>query len=236
MARPVAGRGAAVNGFNSLKKNLRLSVSPTNGDLFVASGSSGRGSRWQLVRFCNGFGEMVLDIPWEVVNLFCSPDGVLYVSGTTSVQKLEGSQFSPVINSDQLPEEYRFLASDMFVLRKEAVYICISDKMNKRILRFSEGESLPSVVAEFRERETQLGALFVTEDERIFVADRRNHKILVTDATKRTCDSELDFLGLGEPLDLSVEGERLYVLIEGGDSFRRMYQCVLPRKLELHGF
>ena len=122
-ARPVAGRGAAVNGFHSLKKNLRLSVSPTNGDLFVASGSSGTGSRWQLVRFCNGFGEMVLDIPWEVVNLFCPPNGVLYVSGTTSVQKLEGSQFSPVINSDQLPEEYRFLASDMFVLRKEAVYI-----------------------------------------------------------------------------------------------------------------
>ena len=234
--RTVAGSGAAVNGFNSLTKNLRLSVSPTNGDLFVACGSSDR-SRWQLVRFGNGFGEMVLDIPWEVVNVFCSPNGVLYVLGTFSVQKLEGSQLSPVINSHQLPEEYKFLASDMFVLRKEAVYIYISDNMNKRILRFSEGEPLPTVVAEFRERETHLGALFVTEDERIFVADRRNHKILVTDATERTCNSELDLLQLGEPLDLSVEDEKLYVLIlEGRDNIRCLCHFALPRRLKLDGF
>ena len=233
-SRPVAGRGAAVNGFNSLKKNLRLSVSQTNGGLFVASSSSDTEPRWQLVRFCNGFGEMVLDIPWEVINVCCSPHGVLYVLGTTSVQKVEGSQLSPVINSEQLPKEYRFLTSDMFVLRKEAIYIYISDNMNKRILRFSEGESIPTVVAEFREGETQLGALFVTEDERIFVADRRNHKILITDAADRSC-SELDLFQLGEPLDFVVEGERLYVWIEGSDT-GGMYQFAVPRKLELHGF
>ena len=122
----------------------------------------------------------------------------------------------------------------MFVLRKEAIYIYISDNMNKRILRFSEGESIPTIVAEFREGETQLGALFVTEDERIFVADRRNHKILITDAAERSC-SELDLFQLGEPLDFVVEGERLYVWIEGRDT-GGMYQCAVPRKLELHGF
>ena len=231
--RVLAGKGAPVNGFNSLNEDVRLSVAP-NGDLFVASGSS---TRWQLVRFCNGSGEIILDIPWEVTNVFCSRDGVLYVLGTTSVQKLEGSQLSPVINSEQLPEEYRFLASDMFALRKEGVYIYISDNMNKRVLRFFEGESIPTVVAEFREREPQLGSLFVTEDERIFVADRRNRKILTTDA-ERTC-SELDLAELGEPVDLlvedDVEPEILNVLIQGSDR-GSMHQFFLPRRLKLDGF
>ena len=121
-----------------------------------------------------------------------------------------------------------------FVSKQEVLYI--SDWANKRILRFAEGTSVPTVVADFKDRDgVDLGGLFVTEDERIFVCDRANYQILMTDAGERTSLSELDVSEHGCCQDLLVQDGFLNVLVrrntqEGWEGW--VQQFVLPPTLE----
>ena len=73
---------------------------------------------------------------------------------------------------------------------------------------------MPTVVADLKDRDgVDLAGLFVTEDERIFVCDFVNRRILMTDAGEKVSCSELDVSELGKPSDLLVQDGFLNVLI-----------------------
>ena len=149
----------------------------------------------------------------------------------TRVQKVEGSRLIPLLDSKDLPKEHAFDAYYIFVSKQEVLYI--SDYENDRILRFAEGTSVPTVVGDFGDRDgVNLAGLFVTEDERIFVCDTGNRRILMTDTGEKTSSSELDVSELGKPFDLLVEDRFLNVLIhrETGDGW--VQQFALPPTLE----
>ena len=84
----------------------------------------------------------------------CSPNGVIYVldAGGTRVQKVEGSRLMPMVDSEELPEEHAFRRIHTFLYRIRKV-LYISDCENDRILRFAEGTSVPTVVADFGDRD-----------------------------------------------------------------------------------
>ena len=230
--RVVAGEGAAINGFNRVQESRGLAMLP-NGEMIVGHGDADEGS--QLLSFQDGVGKLLLHVP-DLQDVCCSPNGLIYVldADGTRVQKVEGSRLIPVVDSKELPEERAFSAIYIFVSKQEALYI--SDYENDRILRFAEGTSVPTVVADFRDRHgVDLAGLFVTEDERIFVCDSNNRRILMTDAVDKTCCSELDVSEHGYPQDLLVQDGFLNVLIrrgtqEGCEGW--VQQFVLPPKLE----
>ena len=88
-------------------------------------------------------------------------------------------------------------------------------------------------MADFGDRDgVDLGGLFVTEDERIFVCDYNNRRILIEDSCEKSSSSELDVSELGKPSDLLVEDRFLNVLIhtETGDGW--VQQFALPPTLE----
>ena len=138
------------------------------------------------------------------------------------------------MDSKELPEENKFDATCLFVSKQEVVYM--TDWENKRILRFAEGASVPTVVADFGDRgDVDLGGLFVTEDERIFVCDYGNDRILMTDAGEKGNCSEQDVSEHGKPVDLSVQDGFLNVLLrdeteEGYEGW--VQQFALPPTLE----
>ena len=230
--RVVAGQGAPINGFNGVQKVRGLALLP-NGEMIVGHGHADEES--QLLSFQNGVGKVLLDVP-KLKDVRCSPNGVIYAldAGGTRVQRLEGSQLTPVVNSDELPKEHAFTATNIFVSKQEVLYV--SDWENKRILRFAEGTSVPTIVADFRDRDgVGLAGLFVTEDERIFVCDFDKRRILTTDAGENACCSELDVSEHGKPVDLLVQDGSLNVLIhrrtqEGWEGW--VQQFVLPPTLE----
>ena len=230
--RVVAGQGAPINGFNQVQEVWGLAMSP-NGEMIVGHVDADEES--QLLSFQNGVGKVLLTVP-DLIDVCCSPNGVIYVvdAGGTRVQKVEGSRLIPVVDSKELPEEHKFNAFYFFVSKEEALYI--SDWENKRILRFAEGTSVPTVVADFGDRgDVSLDGLFVTEDERIFVCDRINCRILMTDAGESTCSSELDVSEHGTPFDVFVQDGFLNVLIRRGTQEGwegRVQQFVLPPRLE----
>ena len=232
--RVVAGEGAPINGFNQVQKVWGLAMLP-NGEMIVGHGDSAAA---QLLSFQDGVGKVLLDVP-ELQDVCCSPNGVIYVldAGGTRVQKVEGSRLMPVVDSEELPEEHKFDARYFFVSKQEVLYISdISDWENSRILRFANGASVPTVVAEFGDRDdVDLGGLFVTEDKRIFVCDHENRRILMTDAGERTSCSELDISEHGCPQNLLVQDGFLNVLIrketeEGWEGW--VQQFALPPTLE----
>ena len=211
--RVVAGEGAPMNGFNQLECVWGLAMLP-NGEMIVGHGDADEET--QLLSFHAGVGKVLLAVP-DLIDVYCSPDGMIYVldAGGTRVQKVEGSRLMPVVDSKELPEEHAFHASNIFVSKQEVLYI--SDSANARILRFAEGTSVPTVVAEFGDRDgVDLSGLFVTEDERIFVCDSENRRILMADAGENTCWSELDVTEHGFPQDLLVQDGFLDVLIRRG--------------------
>ena len=230
--RVVAGQGAPINGFNQLQMIRGLATSP-NGEMIAGHGDADEGS--QLVSFQDGVGKVLLDVP-QLQGVCCSPNGVVYVAdnGGTRVQKVEGVQLMPVVDSKDLPEEHAFSAEYIFASKQEVLYM--SDWKNKRILRFAEGTSVPTVVADFGDRDgVNLAGLFVTEDERIFVCDHENRRILMTDAGEKTSPSELDVSELGNPQDLLVQDGFLNVWIrketvEGFEGW--VQQFALPPTLE----
>ena len=228
--RLVAGQGAPINGFNQLQMMRGPAMLP-NGEMIVGHADADEES--QLLSFQNSVGKVLLDVP-KLKDVCCSPNGVIYVldAGGTRVQKVEGSRLMPVVDSEELPEEHKFFAAFIFVSKQEVLYI--SDWENKRILRFAEGTSVPTVVADFGDRGgVDLGGLFVTEDERIFVCDYNNRRILIEDSCEKSSSSELDVSELGQPSDLLVEDGFLNVLIHGGKTRGGwVQQFALPPTLE----
>ena len=230
--RVVAGEGAPINGFNQLECVWGLAMLP-NGEMIVGHGDANEGS--QLLSFQDGVGKVLLDVP-DLIDVCCSPNGVIYVLDArgTRVQKFEGSRLMPVVDSKELSEEHAFDASCIFVSKQEVLYI--SDSANARILRFTEGTSVPTIVDDFGDRDgVKLAGLFVTEDERIFVCDDCNRRILMTDAGANFCCSELDVSEHGMPFDLLVQDGFLNVLLraetdEGLEGW--VQQFVLPPTLE----
>ena len=135
------------------------------------------------------------------------------------------------------------LHASIFLSKQDALYI--ADHKNDRILRVAEGTSVPTVVADFGDRDgVDLGGLFVTEDESIFVCDSNSCRILKTDAGENTCSSELDISEHGYPQNLLVQDGFLNVLIhrgtqEGCEGYEReegregwVQQFALPPTLE----
>ena len=231
--RVVAGESAPINGFNQLQHIRGLAMLP-NGEIIVGHGDEDD-EESQLLSFQDGVGKVLLDVP-KLQDVRCSPNGVIYVldDGGTRVQKVEGSRLIPVVDSKELPEEHAFDAEYIFVSKQEALYI--TDCENDRILRFAEGTSNPTVVADFRDRGiVNLAGLFVTEDERVFVCDHINCRILMTDTGEQSCCSELDVSEQGKPADLFVQDGFLNVLVlretlEGHEGW--VQQFALPPTLE----
>ena len=226
--RVVAGEGAPINGFNSVQHVRGLAMFP-NGEMIVGHGD-------QLLSFQDGVGKVLINVP-DLQDVCCSRNGVIYVldAGGKRVQKVQGSRLIPVVDSKELPEEHAFDAEYIFVSKQEALYI--TDCENDRILRFAEGTSVPTVVADFGDKgDVNLAGHFVTEDERIFVCDHENRRILMTDAGERTSCSELDISEHGCPQDLLVQDGFLNVLIrketeEGWEGW--VQQLALPPTLKL---
>ena len=226
--RAVAGQGAAINGFNQLQRLRGLAMLPT-GEMIVAHGN--KDEETQVLSFQNGVGKVLLKVP-GLRDVCCSPNGVIYVldiSGTR-VQRVEGSRLTPVVNSEELNERKRFVASAIFVSKQEVLYI--SDCLGDRILRFDEGNSDLAVVVDFEDfgdEDISLGAVFVAEDEKIFVCDLEQDRILISDAGET---SELDVSISGEPLRLAVEDGQLNVLIRNDKTCEGwVHQFALPPKL-----
>ena len=122
------------------------------------------------------------------------------------------------MDSKDLPEGHKS-SYDMFVSKQEVLYI--TDYENKRILRFAEGTSVPTVVSDFGDQDgVDLAGLFVTEDERIFICDFGKRRILMTDGGEETSCSELDVSELGKPLALLVQDGFLNVFGRQGDTGR----------------
>ena len=231
--RVVAGRGAPINGFKRVQCIGGPAMLP-NGEMIVGHIDEEHGeSQLLTLSFQDGVGKVLLDGP-ELQGVCCSPNGVIYVidSNCTRVQKVDGSRLIPVVDSEELPEELAFEACQIFVSKQEVLYIS-SDFGNHRILRFAEGASVPTIVAEFGDRD--VGGLFVTEDERIFVCDRDNYRILMTDAGENTFCSELDVSEHGCPQALVVQDGFLNVLLhrdtdKGWEGW--VQQFALPPTLE----
>ena len=211
--RVVAGEGAPINGFNRVQRVWGIAMLP-NGEMIVGHGDTDEES--QLLSFQAGVGKVLLAVP-DLIDVCSSPNGMIYVldAGGTRVQKVEGSRLMPIVDSKELPKEHAFHALYIFVSKQEVVYV--SDSENHRILRFAEGTSVPTVVADFGDQDgVSLVGLFVTEDERIFVCDAENRRILMTEAGENICCSELDLSELGKPFDLLVQDGVLNVLIREG--------------------
>ena len=232
--RVVAGQGAPINGFNQLKYVRGLAMLP-NGEMIVGHYDAGFQNS-QVLSFQDGVGKVLLDVQ-KLQHVHCSPNGVIYVldAGRTRVQKVEGSRLIPVVDSKELPEENQFNATCIFVSKQEVLYI--GDWQNKRISRFAEGASVPTVVADFGDRDdgVDLCGLFVTEDERTFACDCKSDRILMTDAGEKTSCSELGVSELGKPVDLLVQDGFLNVLVrketaEGCEGW--VQQIALPPTLE----
>ena len=202
-----------------------------NGEM-IAGHADEDGEDSQLLIFQDGVGKGLLNVQ-QLHDVCCSPNGVIYVldAGGTRVQKVDGSRLMPIVDSKDLPEELACDAQHVFVSKEEVLYI--SDYENDRILRFAEGTSVPTIVAEFGDRDgVDLGGLFVTEGERVFVCDRGDDQILMTDAGDQTSCSELDLSEHGSPQDLIVQDGFLNVLIRGKGGKGWVQQFALPPNLE----
>ena len=232
--RVVAGEGAPINGFNRVQNVWGVAMS-SNGEMIVGHYDAGFKNS-QVLSFQDGVGKVLLNVQ-KLQHVHCSPNGVIYVldAGHTRVQKVEGSRLMPVVDSKELPEENKFHATCIFVSKQDVLYI--TDWGNSRILRCTEGTSIPTVVADFGDRGgVELGGLFVTEDERIFVCDCNNDRILITDAGEKVSCSELDVSEHGKPVNLLVQDGSLNVLMHGETAGATdegwVQQFVLPPKLE----
>ena len=229
--RVVAGQGAPINGFNRVNYVRGLAMSP-NGEMIVGHDHDDDEDceDAQLLIFQDGVGKVLLNVQ-HLQDVCCSPNGVIYVldAGGTRVQKVDGSRLMPIVDSKDLSEERAFAAEYIFASKQEVLYISDVD----RILRFAEGTSVPTIVAEFGARiSVDLGGLFVTEDERIFVCDRENDQILITDAGDQTSWSALDLSEHGCPQALIVQDGFLNVLMHRKGDKGWVQQFALPPKLE----
>ncbi|CAK9049872.1 Kelch-like protein 6 [Durusdinium trenchii] len=230
----VAGVGAAVNGHNQLHSPIDVAVSPS-GDVFVLNMEAR--DRRSLLKFSNGHGEVLLQTP-GLTRVDCSANGVLYVvdNDGTKVQRVDGSVLTPVLDSSELPEDQRFIASQLFVTSEETVYL--SDLRGKRVLRFSPGSPQPTTVGNFQqEGAVRLAGLFVTESRKIYVADLARKRIWVLNEGETT-STQLD-LALSDgvsPSDVMLQGNSMYFLhydLDHPEKIKPVYRYRLPPELVL---
>ena len=241
--RVIAGEGACVNGFNKLElfRCFGHAVSPA-GELFVTSRGIGtQANQRHLLSFHDGVGKVLLEGLEETNRLHGSPNGVLYIldKQRTRVQKLEGSAWTPLLSTGQMPEGQQQKFVSIFASGQETLYVV----QGSRVLRLLTGASVPTVVADFGEAIKVWSGFFVTEGETIFACSR-DKKVFITQAGEASWNASLDVSNAGTPIDVLVQGQVLNVLAHEGDeggadwgnmrkSRAAVYQYALPRRLEL---
>ena len=240
--RVVAGEGACVNGFNKLQLLGVGHAVSSAGELFVVNRDIGTQSNQQhLLSFHDGVGKVLLEGLSGIFHLCGSPNGVLYsLKGKTQVQKLEGSAWTPLLSTGQLPTGQQEKFGSIFVSGQETLYVL----QGKRVLRLLAGTSVPAVVADFGKafKYAPASGFFVTEDETIFACSS-DKRVFITQAGEASWNASLDVSNAGTPIDVLVQGQVLNVLAhqggEGGGwentrkSRAAVYQYALPRRLEL---
>ena len=239
----VAGNGAPVNGFNDLSLDFDMVVSPT-GDLFAMEGENENNL---LVKFSHGFGEVLHENCPRIDDLFCSPNGVLYMLDLAGkrVQKFEGSRLKPVWSRDEHHDSLDWFEGDCIcVTRDEVLYICgwcYDDDWQSRVqlLRFQPGSSKSTIVATGDwQAETcrfNLVDLCVTDDDRVFFL---NPDLGICAMSLQ--ETAVQDLGVNVASGLTVEslvvqGGSLYVVAIDLDGLGRdgIYEFELPRSLEV---
>ena len=229
--RPVVGEGAAVTGINDVDDLEDLAISPS-GEMFVSDFDNGR-----LLRFQNGSGDVVVDNADISGPLFCSPNGVLYVTSQDgrTVAKVVGSTLQTVIASESLPADKQFKAYRVFVTKEEVIYF-IDNLNNSRILCINPAESLERVVVAHIPTEGQsfLTDLFVTDGGTIYVADSRQRKVLAFHPGSPTFTEVLQCPDGFRPCGLLVQDRSLYVSIREPTRGGRVCEYLLPPELQLH--
>ena len=202
----VAGQGAQVNGVNDLGEALCVSVSPS-GEILVGDFRNRR-----LVKFEDGRGTVLIEEKGIPGVSFFSPNGVLYIRNLygKQVQRLDGATPRPVIASDDLPEEQRFKASCAVATKDEVFFL--SDRVNKRIVRFRPGESEVTIV---RTAEAESDLIGLTLDgDTVYVADAKLKKVWSFRASEAVGQIALDLSHIdgADPLDVILQGGCFYVL------------------------
>jgi len=155
------------------------------------------------------------------------------------VQKLEGSAWTPLLSTGQLPEGQQEKFGSIFVSGQETLYVL----QGKRVLRLLAGASVPAVVADFGKafKYAPASGFFVTEDETIFACSS-DKKVFITQGGEASWNASLDVSNAGTPMDVLVQGQVLNVLALQGEtgswdnickSRAAVYQYALPRRLEL---
>ena len=229
--RSVAGEGAAVTGINDFNDLEDLAISPS-GEVSVADWWNRR-----ILRFQNGYGDLVLGNADIYGSLFYSPSGVLYVTSRDgrTVAKVVGSTLETVIASESLPPDMQFSAYRVFVTKEEVIYL-LDNLNNSRILCINPAESLePVVVAHIpTEGQSFLTDLFVTDGGTIYVADSRQRKVLAFHPGSPTFTEVLQCPDGFYPATLLVQDRSLYVSIREPTRGGRVCEYLLPPELQLH--
>eukprot|EP00435_Cladocopium_sp_Y103_P059730 s674_g21.t1 len=236
--RRVTGEAAAMTGINDLGSSCHMCISP-NGEMFVSASHNRR-----LVRFENGSGHPVRFENVRFENgeaLFCSPNGVLYVTShfSTKLQKLVGSSLETVLASESLPAELQFKASRVFATKEEMIYLVDILNENHRILRINPAESLEPVVVGRIPSPAFLSDLFVTDGGTIYVAEPYQSKVFVFHPSSPTFRGVLKCPDGLQPVALLVQDRSLYVSmltprVNEEPKSGKLYEYVLPPDLQLH--
>eukprot|EP00438_Fugacium_kawagutii_P032832 Skav224524 [mRNA] locus=scaffold388:407530:409197:+ [translate_table: standard] len=221
----VAGRGARVHPANDLGRDCRVSMSPS-GVLFVADWDNEK-----LLSFENGSGNVVLS-EVHIVDVSCSRNGAIYLltQEGEAVVNLVGATIQPVILSDDLPEALQFNAKGLFVTREDVIYVFDDE----RVLRIKPGEAEPVVVGEAPNKDSSdLTDLFVTEDEKIYVADAGQRKVWAFHPGDESWTEVLTCPENLRPVTILVEGRSLYTSMAGDAAGRGTYEYLMPLELRL---
>ena len=222
----VAGEGATVAGANDLGTLIAgIAVLP-DGPILAGDVKNNR-----LVSFQNGFGRVLLSDVDGLRDVFCSPNGVVYVltQDGHEVQKLVDSTLQPFLDSQNLPEELQFKAGMIHVTKEEVLYL--ADWAKRRILRFSPGESKPVVV--LLAETSGFFFISVAESEKIYVFLRNEKKLAALHPCDTAFTEVLKCPGNLEPASVLVQGRSLYVSMTGSHQDGGVYEYFLPPELQL---
>ncbi|CAE6969574.1 kbtbd8 [Symbiodinium natans] len=224
--RVVAGQGWRADGIK-LSESCHVSVSPS-GPIIVADLKNRR-----LVSIEDGFGKLVLADVENLRSVFCSPNGVIYVLNCRgrAVQKLVGATLEPVFLSEHLPSGLQFVASRLFVTSEEVIYL--SDHVNRRVLRFSLGDTTPVIVGQVPDENSNLQGLYVTEDGTIYAADSELERVWAFHPGSTAPIEVVRCPTDAWPWTVLVHDQLLYVSQNGGEWGRGIYEYSLPPALQL---
>ena len=238
--RTVAGQdlGAPVNSVNDLSLACGPAVSPA-GELFLICfeiDGTGPRTETQLLSFQDGVGKVLLRGMEQPKRLCGSPNGVLYLIDKWGerVQKLEGSAWTPLLSTGQLPENQQEKFEWIFASGQETLYIM----QGARVLRLLAGASVPTVVADCGQLKLKGVGFFVTEDEKIFICGR-GKKVLMAQAGEASWSVVCHLPHVDALIDVLVQDQVLYILALqdqrdiGIGISAAVYQYALPPRLEL---